>query len=58
MILDILHLGSPREAVLFDQHRFFNVDAEGNQINPNPNFGRALAHQPPMSLRLGFEIDF
>ena len=54
--VDLLHLGSPRRATWLDQTRFLSQDPEGNQINPNPNFGRPLAYQPPMAVRLGFEL--
>ena len=59
LILDVLHLGSPREGVATDQWRYWGRDPEtGEQTNPNPNFGLATRHQPPMSARLGFELDF
>lgn len=58
LILDIEHIGSPRNAVWVEQVRFGGLDDEGNQIAPNPGFGKALAHQPPMTLRLGFQTSF
>lgn len=58
LILDIEHIGSPRRAVWVEQVRFGGLDGEGNQIAPNPGFGKALAYQPPMSLRLGFQAGF
>jgi hypothetical protein len=56
--LDLLHIGSPRRMTNLDQVRFLSRDESGNQILPNPNFGRAFAHQSPMAARLGFELDF
>jgi hypothetical protein len=59
IILDLHHIGSLRRAVLMDQFEFLSVDpATGTQTNPNPNFGKALAYQPPMAARLGVELGF
>ena len=58
LLLDILHLGSQREAVAIDQTRFFGIDENGNQTTPNPNYLEPLAFQPPMTIRLGMEITF
>jgi hypothetical protein len=58
IILDLLHLGNPREVVWADQFKFLGVDQQGNQILPNPSFGQALGYQPPMMARLGFEAGF
>ncbi len=58
LILDIEHIGSPRKAVWAEQVRFGGIDEDGNQIGPNPGFGKALAYQPPMRLRLGFQGNF
>jgi outer membrane receptor protein involved in Fe transport len=58
LFLDILHVGSPRTSAWTDQVRYLSQDAEGNQINPNPNFGGTLAFQPPMAARLGIQLSF
>ncbi len=58
LILDILHIGSLSDPVDFDQVHFFNVDENGNQINANPLYKLPTRYQPPMSVRLGFEIGF
>ncbi len=58
LILDIFHVGNPRKAVDFDQTHFFNVDKNGNEIDPNPTYGLANRYQPPMAVRLGMEIYF
>jgi hypothetical protein len=55
---DFLHIGSQREAVNYDQVHYANVDSEGNQIYPNPTYGRAIAYQPPMVVRLGLDLQF
>lgn len=47
--LDLLHMGSQREAVNFDQIHCSNVDPEGNQIDPNPTYGRAMLISRPCS---------
>jgi hypothetical protein len=58
IVLDLLHLGNPRAVVVTDQFRFLGRGMYASHIDPNPNFGGALAHQPPMTLRLGFEMGF
>jgi hypothetical protein len=58
VLLDIEHIGSPRDAVDFDQIRFTCVDAGGNQSCPNAGYGRAIYYQPPMTARLGIEAGF
>jgi hypothetical protein len=57
-LVDLLHLGSQRKAVDYDQRHFFGMDAEGSLIDPNPTYGRATKYQPPMAIRLGLEVDF
>jgi len=56
--MDLLHVGSQRKEVNYDQIHYSNVDTEGNQIDPNPTYGRAIAYQSPMLVRLGAEIGF
>ncbi len=58
MILDLLHIGSQRKAVNYDQVHYFGVDNEGNQAFPSPTYGMATQFQPPMAVRLGMEVDF
>ncbi len=56
--LDLLHVGNPRTTVRVDQIHFQAIDAEGNQITPNPNYLLPTAFQPPMAARLGMELRF
>jgi hypothetical protein len=58
LTLDVLHIASRRAPVNFDQTHYFNVDGEGNQIDPNPTYGLPTRFQPPMALRLGVELAF
>jgi hypothetical protein len=52
LILDVLHLGSQREPLRFDQVQ--NSDG----ITPNPTFGLPTRFQSPTAVRLGLEVDF
>jgi len=58
LILDLMHVGSPREAVNFDQLHYLGYDAEGNPTFPNQTYGDANFFQPPMVVRLGLEVGF
>jgi hypothetical protein len=58
LVMDLLHIGSPREAVNFDQQRYWAQDTEGNPTDPNSTYGVATHYQPPMSVRLGLRVDF
>lgn len=58
LILDVFHLGSQRKAVEYDKLTYFNQDGSGNQIDPNPTYGQPILFQPPMTVRLGLEVDF
>lgn len=58
LIVDIFHIASKKEAVTFDQTRYLGVDENGNQIFPNPTYGQATRYFPPMSFRIGMEINF
>jgi hypothetical protein len=58
LVLDVLHLGSPRRPTVIEQTRFLGADESGAQTTPNPNFRKATAYQRPMAARLGFEVDF
>lgn len=52
------HLFSGRKAVDYDQIHYFNKDDDGNQIDPNPNYGMATRYYPPTTARLGLEVTF
>lgn len=58
LILDFFHIGSPRTAVDYDQTHYTAIDANGNQVNLNPNYLKPVQFQPPMSARLGVEVNF
>lgn len=58
VLLDLLHVGNPREVVRVDQQHFFELDSNGNQANENPNYLQPTAFQPPMTARLGVEVNF
>jgi hypothetical protein len=67
LLLDVLHAFGQREAVNIDQLRFLASSAApgssyeevvANQIGPNPNYLKANAFQPPMTIRLGIETTF
>jgi hypothetical protein len=58
LILDLFHIGSQRKPVMFDQWHYLGVDEFGNQIDPNPLYMHATSYFPPMSGRLGLEINF
>lgn len=58
LILDIFHIGSQRTVVQRDQWHYFTQTADGQQTDANPAYGMPLRFQPPMSMRLGMELDF
>jgi len=59
LLFDVFHLFGETEPVDIDQVRYFGpTDAQGNQAGPNPNFGRVVAFQPPMTIRFGIETSF
>jgi hypothetical protein len=58
LVLDLLHLGNPREVVQVEEQHFFSGDAQGNQSTRNPNWLRPTGFQPPMMARLGVEASF
>lgn len=58
LILDVFHVASKTVAVNYDQLHYLFVDENGNQIYPNPTYGRPTSYQPPMSFRIGFEVNF
>ena len=57
IIADIFHLFSRREAVLLQQHKYLSDDGEGNRME-NTEYLVPEVYQSPMTIRLGFEIDF
>lgn len=56
LVLDLLHIGNPRTAVLLNEVRWDGLDPSGNPTGELADFRTPLAFQPPMALRLGFEI--
>jgi hypothetical protein len=58
MIQDFFHIASERKPVEIVQRHYFNVDQNGNPVDPNPNYGVPTRYQSPMSIRLGMEINF
>ena len=58
LIADAVHVGSSRTEVGYDQIHYFKVDANGNQVSPNPFYMQPVKFQPPMSFRLGLEVMF
>jgi len=58
LTVDFLHIASQRRPLIYDQMHYFGIDAEGNQTNPNPHYGQPTSWQPPMSVRLGAEVQF
>jgi hypothetical protein len=58
LIVDLFHVGNPREPVVYDQITHFNQDTEGNQIDPNPTYGMVTRYQSPMAVRVGMEFFF
>jgi hypothetical protein len=64
LILDMLHIGNPQEAVRFDQRRFNGARGSpfdsfeqlvASQVGERPAFGTPIGFQPPFTVRLGFE---
>jgi hypothetical protein len=64
LILDVLHIGNPQEAVRFDQRRFNGARGSpfdsfeqlvNNQVGERPAFGTPIGFQPPFTIRLGLE---
>jgi hypothetical protein len=58
LILDIYHVASQREVVRQGELHYLEIDADGNYFNPDPSYGKPLNFQPPMSVRIGIEINF
>ena len=58
LILDVYHLLGDNEPVRYDQRHYYNVDADGNQVDPNPTYGEVTRYSPPTTVRLGLEFSF
>jgi hypothetical protein len=59
LLFDVFHLFGQREAVDISQVRYFGPTFDpANQVGPNPNFGKVVAYQPPMTIRFGIEASF
>ena len=56
VIADAYHIGNPRRVVFVDQVHYRAVTGSGVQVSPNPDYGKALAFQPPAAGRLGMEL--
>jgi carboxypeptidase family protein len=53
IVLDAFHLFSGKRPVRIEQKAFLGV---ASQPIPNPNYGKVLLRQPPMTLRVGLQI--
>jgi len=59
LLLDVFHLFGQRKPTYIDQVHYFGGGGEDpTTFGPNPNYGRALAYQPPMTVRFGIETSF
>lgn len=58
VVIDLFHIASRRKPVTYQEMHYFNVDEFGNQIEENPLYMHATSFFPPMSARLGMEINF
>lgn len=58
LILDVVHLGSQRQVVAQEELHYLDTDNNGNPIYPNATYGLPTIFQPPMSVRLGLEVNF
>ena len=58
VVLDLFHIGSKRKPVTYDQFHYWGVDEFGNQADPNPLYLHPTSYFPPMSGRLGLEVNF
>jgi hypothetical protein len=60
VVLDVLHLGNPRRAVVVDEllaYKYYTIFGLG-PADANPNYGKPTAYQAPMAARVGVEITF
>lgn len=58
LIADVFHFASEKAPVAFDEVKYFGLDQNGNPTDSNPNYGKAVNYQSPMSVRLGLEVNF
>ena len=58
LTLDVYHLFSNERPVDYDQFHYYNQDADGNQIDPNPAYGEPIRYYPPTTVRLGLGLSF
>jgi len=59
MLVDVFHLFGQRKPTYIDQVHYFGGPVEDpSRYGLNPNYGRALAYQPPMTVRVGIEASF
>lgn len=58
VVLDLFHIGSQRKPLTYNETHYFNIDESGNQADPNPLYMHPTSYFPPMSARLGSEINF
>jgi hypothetical protein len=58
LIVDIMHLGSQRKAVVQEELHYLDTDDDGNPVFPNSTYGMPTKFQPPMSVRVGLEVSF
>ena len=57
LLLDVFHLFGQGEATYIDQvHYYGGPVADPETYGPNPNYGRAKAYQPQMTIRFGLEM--
>ena len=54
MVLDLLHVGSPRETLQVDERHYYAP----LRSSPNPDYLRPTAYQAPMMARVGMEVTF
>lgn len=57
ILVDMFHVFSRREAVLLSQHKYSYDNGEGYRVE-NPHYLEPTVYQSPMTVRLGFEVDF
>jgi hypothetical protein len=55
---DFLHVASQRKPVRYDEVHYRALDSAGNEIDPNPNYRKPIAFQPPMEVRVGAQTSF
>ena len=58
IIVDLFHIGSQRKPVTYEERHYLGVDEFGNQTDPYPLYMHPSGYFPPMSARLGLEINF